>query len=62
MFATFFVQEFGLTKFGERLGPTAQFINFQNAMITCYQMVTEVKFRKFCNFFINLNLSFFLFL
>ena len=45
MFATFFVQEFGLTKFGARLGPTAQFINFQNAMITCYQMVTEVSLK-----------------
>ena len=43
MFATFFVQEFGLTKFGLRLGPTAQFINFPNAMIACYQIVTAVS-------------------
>jgi hypothetical protein len=49
MFATFFIQEFGLTKFGLRLGPTAQFINFPNAIITRYQLVTAVSiFLCFC--------------
>ena len=42
VFATMFVQVFGLTKYGERLGPTAYFSTYGSAMLTCYQMITEV--------------------
>lgn len=40
MFAVVAVQMFGTTRYGRRLGPTANFESWQNAMYTVYQMVT----------------------
>mmetsp|Transcript_28355 Transcript_28355/g.59219 ORF Transcript_28355/g.59219 Transcript_28355/m.59219 type:complete len:1163 (-) Transcript_28355:45-3533(-) len=39
MFATLFVQVFGITKYGGRIGGTANFEYFPDAMYTIYQMV-----------------------
>ena len=35
-------QEFGLTRYGDRLGPTAHFDTFMWSMVAIYQMVTLV--------------------
>ena len=43
MFAALFVQVFGLTKFGVRIGPTANFGSFPSAIATIYQMVIGVS-------------------
>mmetsp|Transcript_4436 Transcript_4436/g.13221 ORF Transcript_4436/g.13221 Transcript_4436/m.13221 type:complete len:472 (+) Transcript_4436:4584-5999(+) len=41
IFATIFVQEIGLTRYGERLGPTAHFESFVQSIMTIYQLVIE---------------------
>jgi hypothetical protein len=43
MFATLFVQVFGITKYGGRIGGTANFEYFPDAMYTIYQMVIGVR-------------------
>eukprot|EP00961_Rhodomonas_salina_P035708 480217-Rhodomonas_salina.2 len=40
IFAAVAVQLFGVTKYGRRLGPTANFDTWGQAMQTCYQMLT----------------------
>jgi hypothetical protein len=50
MFATLFVQVFGITKYGKRLGDTANFESFSSSMFTIYQMVTGVRC-VCCHFF-----------
>jgi hypothetical protein len=43
MFATLFVQVFGITKYGKRIGDTANFESFTSALLTIYQMVVGVS-------------------
>lgn len=43
MFATLFVQIFGITKYGKRISDTANFESFPSALLTIYQMVVGVR-------------------
>eukprot|EP00281_Chroomonas_sp_CCMP1168_P016681 CAMPEP_0206214046 /NCGR_PEP_ID=MMETSP0047_2-20121206/1454_1 /ASSEMBLY_ACC=CAM_ASM_000192 /TAXON_ID=195065 /ORGANISM="Chroomonas mesostigmatica_cf, Strain CCMP1168" /LENGTH=307 /DNA_ID=CAMNT_0053636251 /DNA_START=47 /DNA_END=966 /DNA_ORIENTATION=+ len=44
MFAVVAVQAYGATKFGTRLGPTANFVDWSNAMLAIVQLVTGDEF------------------
>jgi hypothetical protein len=43
MFASFAVHQFGVIKFGERVGPTANFETFAAAFATGYQIIFGVS-------------------
>jgi hypothetical protein len=47
MFASFAVHQFGVIKFGKRVGPTANFETFAAALATGYQIVFGVS-RHLC--------------
>ncbi len=55
MFATLFVQVFGITKYGSRIGGTANFEYFPDAMYTIYQMVIGVRKLRLISFIVSHN-------
>jgi hypothetical protein len=55
MFATLFVQVFGITKYGSRIGGTANFEYFPDAMYTIYQMVIGVRKSSLISFNVSHN-------
>lgn len=51
MFAVLFVQLFSTTKFGMRLGPTANFKTYPDSLLAVYQMIVGDEWvcrTKFC--------------
>jgi len=49
MFAIVFVQLYSTTKFGSRLGPTANFQNYPSSLVAVYQMVTGDEWMMLMN-------------
>ena len=48
MFASFAVHQFGVIKFGKRVGPTANFETFAAALATGYQIIFGVSRHLYC--------------